>query len=275
MSDPRPTKAERREEARLQALRMREEQERTAKRQRTIVLTALGVGLVVIAAVIVYIFSLGESSGGPTGPLAEIEPTVSTDRGGIMVDEEGVVADPPAAAEASEAFGEDVVVVSVYSDYMCPYCGLFEQTAGSTLDQLRESGEVVVDYHPVSILDGSTDGGGFSTRAASAAFHVAEEAPEAFVSFNALLFAAEPSQDPTGLSDAEVAEIAEQAGVPEDVVAELGNGDYRWWAAQATQLATEDLGQLSTPTILLDGEPLEADWRQPGALEAAIAEARG
>lgn len=274
MSDPRPTKAERREEARLQAQRMREEQERTAKRQRTIVITVLVVGLLVIAGVVALIFSQAPSSA-PSGPLEEIEPAVSTDRGGIMVDEDGVVADPPAANEVADAFGDDVVVVSVYSDYMCPYCGLFEQTAGSTLDQLRESGEVVVDYHPVSILDGSTNASGFSTRGASAAFHVAQEAPDAFVSFNALLFAAEPSQDPTGLSDAEVAEIAEQAGVPQDVVAELGSGDYRWWAAQATQLATEDLGQLSTPTILLDGEPLEADWRQPGALEAAIAEARG
>lgn len=283
MSAPRPPKSQRREDARTQALRLREEQARAARRQRTIVLSLLGVGLLVIVAVVVYIFASAQDDASPQGPLEEVRPEVSTDRGGIVVDADGVLAQPPAMEEGGEAgyvFADDAfegepVVVTVYADYMCPFCGLFEQTAGPTLDDLRESGEVVVAYHPVSILDRFSEGSGYSTRAASAAFHVAQEAPEAFTAFNALLFANQPAEGTEGLSDEQIAELATQAGAPQEVAADLADGTYRWWAAQATELATEDLGELATPTILIDGERLTGDWRQEGVLADAIEAARG
>ena len=66
-------------------------------------------------------------------------------------------------------------------------------------------------------------------------------------------------------------------GHPDDVVASLADGTYTWWAAQATDLASQDMGSLSTPTILLDGVALDAavDWRVDGALADAIEAARG
>jgi hypothetical protein len=47
---------------------------------------------------------------------------------------------------------------------MCPYCGLFEQLNGPTLDGLREDGLVVVEYHPLSILDQASGGAGSRPR---------------------------------------------------------------------------------------------------------------
>lgn len=280
MTDPRPTKAQRRDEARAAAVQLRQEQERAARRQRVVVISLLVVGLVVLGGVVWAILRSGQPA-----PLGEqLEPTVTTERGAVVVDADGVVADPPPmttedgaprATFADGAFGEDVVVVSVYADYMCPFCGLFEQTRGPVLDELREAGDVVVAYHPITILDRYSQGSEFSTRTASAAFHVAEEAPEAFVAFNALLFANQPAEGSSGLSDDEIAEIAVEAGVPQDVADDLASGSYREWAQEATGLAEEDLERLATPTILVDGEVLAGDWREDGVLEAAIEAARG
>src|SRR5660398_99886 len=86
-----------------------------------------------------------------------------------------------------------------------------------TLDELRQSGEIVVEYHPVSILDRSSGGTAYSTRSATAAALVAAEAPEAFVAFHNALFTNQPAEtsDTPYLTDAQLAEIARTAGVPE------------------------------------------------------------
>ena len=284
MTDPRPPKAVRREEAKATALRLREEQQRAARRQRTLAVSLLVAGIAVVAVIVAVI--LGQGGGGAAAG-EEVQPAVSTDRGGIVLDAGGVVTPPAEQVTAGQDGGDDVVwpqgafddavVVSVYSDYMCPFCGLFETSNGALLEELRASGEIVLDMHPVAILDRYSAGTQFSTRATAAAFAVAEHAPESLVEFNALLFANQPEENTEGLSDEQIAGFATQAGVPDDVVATLADGTYTWWAAQATDLASQDLGSLSTPTILLDGVALDAavDWRVEGALADAITAARG
>src|SRR5665647_1489277 len=123
-------------------------------------------------------------------PLSDVAdgPQGSTGSGAIPVGPEGVAGTVDGAAP-------DAVVVSVYADYMCPYCGQFEQVNGPTLDQLRGDGTIVVEYHPVSILDGASLGTAYSTRAAAAVALVADQAPEAFIAFNTALFATQPAEN--------------------------------------------------------------------------------
>src|SRR5450756_925142 len=209
---------------------------------------------------------LSEAADGPQG---------STGSGAIPVGPEGVAGTVDGAAP-------DAVIVSVYVDYMCPYCGLFEQVNGPTLDQLRGDGTIVVEYHPVAILDEASLGTAYSTRAAAAAALVADQAPEAFVAFNTALFATQPAENTAGLTDAEIAALARGAGVPEAVASTIesgaylaGPGSFVNWVGAATDRAAQDLGRLATPTVLIDGAPLNADWAAPGALAQAIADARG
>jgi len=55
-----------------------------------------------------------------------------------------------------------------------------------------------------------------------------------------------------------------------------GADSFAAWVAGATEQATRDFApQFGTPTILIDGEKLEVDWRIEGALAAAVEEARG
>ena len=157
-----------------------------------------------------------------------------------------------------------------------------EQVNGPTLDQLRGDGTIVVEYHPVSILDGASLGTAYSTRAAAAVALVADQAPEAFIAFNTALFATQPAENTAGLTDPEIATLARGAGVPEAVASTIesgaylaGQGSFVNWVGAATDRAAQDLGRLSTPTVLIDGAPLNADWAVPGALAQAIADARG
>ena len=202
------------------------------------------------------------------------QPQGTTTSGGIPVGPEGV-AGTTAGANA------DAVVVRVYFDYLCPYCALFEEINGPTLRTLRESGEIIVDYHPISILDEASLDSVYSTRAASAAAWLVAEAPETFVAFHEALLANQPAEGTSGLSDAQLADLARAVGAPDAAADAIGDYSayetFAAWVGAATGQAAADLAQLATPTILLDGQQLDHtryDWTQPGQLERAIADAR-
>ncbi len=163
----RPTKNDRREEARAAATALREKQQRAQARQRTIAIAALVAGLVVVGVLVAVILNQGSTSSG-----AQVTPTVASERGGVVFDDAGAVI-PPADQATTAADGTatawpvnsgDKVVVSVYFDFMCPYCGQFETIVGPTLDELVASGDILLDSHPVSILDRYSAGTDFSTR---------------------------------------------------------------------------------------------------------------
>ncbi|WP_372594636.1 DsbA family protein [Actinotalea sp.] len=277
----RPTKNDRREEARAAAAALREKQAKAQARQRTIAIAALVAGLVVVGVLVAVILNQGKTSAG-----AQVTPEVSSARGGVVFDESGVVI-PPADQDTTGDDGSttawpvnsgDTPVVSVYFDFMCPYCGQFETAVGPTLDELAASGEILLDSHPVSILDRFSAGTGFSTRSAAAAWAVAEGSPEHYTAFVEAMMAQQPAENTAGLSDEEIAAIATGVGVPQEVADGLADGTFTWWATQATDLASQDLGSLATPTVLIDGvklDPSTTNYFDPETLKAAIAAAQG
>ncbi|WP_298457289.1 thioredoxin domain-containing protein [uncultured Cellulomonas sp.] len=273
----------RREEARAAAERLRAEQARAARRSRTIAISVLVACLVLFGAVVAVILVSGDdgddAAGGAVPSLDEVSaPAGATGDGAIPVGAAGV-------AGSTEGADPDAVVVSVYADYMCPFCGRFEEINAATLAEMREAGDVVVEYHPVSILDRLSSGTQYSTRAATAAALVADRSPEAFVAFNDVMFVDQPAENSEGLTDAQIADLAAGAGAAQAVVDAIADGSYLTgpdsfapWVAALTGRAGEDLDQLATPAILVDGEPLdtdEYDWSQPGRLADAIEAARG
>ncbi|HEY3437343.1 MAG TPA: thioredoxin domain-containing protein [Actinotalea sp.] len=263
---PRPSKANRREDARAQALRLKEEQQRAARRQRTFAVAGLVAGVAILAVVVALI--LGQANSTSLDKTAA--PASATASGGILVGKDGI-------AGKSDGAKAGAVTVALYSDFMCPICKSFEQINGATLDQLRESGDIVMEYHPVSILDRAAMGTQYSTRAANAAATVADQAPDKFLPFMTSLFADQPAENTVGLSDDQIAQHAVDAGVPQAVADTFTKGTFTSWVGAATEQASKDLGQLGTPTILLNGTKLDAkvDWRVAGALEAAIKAAQG
>jgi protein-disulfide isomerase len=291
MSSTKPTRTQR-EEARAVAERLQQEQQAAeARRQRTILISLLVVGLVVIGGVVWFIFQNADQTtsssidvpnlSGADDPFeGVVAPAGATPDGAIVVGPDGV-------AGSTEGADADAVTVKVYSDFLCPFCQMFEQTNGPVLAELRAAGDVVTEYHLVSILDRAAAGSQYSTRAAAAAAFVADRAPEQFVDFMDALFVNQPSEGAAGLTDAEMAEIARGAGVPDDVAAQIEDRSYATgedsfvpWVAAGTEQASRDLPRLATPAVLLNGQDigqdgLGVDWRVPGALAAAVEQVRG
>lgn len=277
-----PSSKDRREEAKAAATALKAKQAKDAARQRTIAIAALVIGLVVVGSLVAVILSNGR--GGSAAAAAG--PASVSDRGGMVFDSTGLL-DPAADGEDGTAWPQSLaqtggpVVVSVYFDFMCPWCGYFEQTQGATLDELLASGDIVIDSHPVSILDRYSNGTEYSTRSAAAAFAVAQGSPEHYFDFVEAMMAegTQPEENSDGLSDADIVAIASGVGVPQDVLDEIEAGTYRDYAATATDLASQDLGQLSTPTVLINGDNLTEDlgvnWTEEGSLAAAIEAAKG
>ena len=117
---------------------------------------------------------------------------------------------------------------------------------------------------------------------------MADEAPEQFLDFNAALFANQPAENTEGLSDEEIAQVARDAGVPDEVVSRFtaADGEEEWrvfapYVASLTNEASTTLasaggsGEFTTPAIVIDGARWEEDWQQPGALTQAVTAAKG
>lgn len=260
------TKAQRRDAARAEALALQKKQQSSEKRNRVIVLSVLGLAVIGLVVAIVLILTEGQKT-----PMEKVDsiPAGVVENSGIPVGADG----------AAGTSNEGAKTLDVYVDYMCPICGQFEQTNSASIAEMREAGDITLIVHPVSILDRASQGTEYSTRAASASAWVADQAPEQFSAFHDALFASQPAENTAGLSDEQIAQVAEQVGVPADVAAGITDGQakdtYEEWVAASTDAATSDealfnaQGGFGTPTVLIDGERFEG-WQQPGALSAAV-----
>jgi protein-disulfide isomerase len=178
---------------------------------------------------------------------------------GVVAWRTGQPDDPagPAAATADGtglAVGTGPVTVEVYLDFLCPACKQFHDATRPTLDGYLSDGTVTVVYRPIAILDPltSTD---FSTRAAGAAGCAADSG--GIDEFVAAMMANQPAEGSAGLSDDQIVQIGEAAGLAVPDFGEcVRDGPYRDWVARATDAAS-DRGVTGTPTVFVDGSRLD------------------
>jgi protein-disulfide isomerase len=241
-STQRPTttkaKARAKEAARAEAERLRLEREAKARRQRTITIASIVGGIVVVVglsiAVVLAVQSTQEVSSKPVGAQSS---------GGILIGRDGAAGgEAPAASEA--------VTVEIYSDYMCPNCGNLEEGIAKALEELRESGEIRLVLHPVAFLDRLSSDSQYSTRSTDHAATVAREEPDKFLEFHEALFANQPDENTEGLTDEEMATIAQEVGVSEATTALFATLEMADWVDSSTNRAIND-GWTSTPTVIL------------------------
>jgi protein-disulfide isomerase len=138
--------------------------------------------------------------------------------------------------------------------------------------QLVSAGTVQLHYHPMAFLDtGANDR--YSTRALNAAAAVLDAAgPDAFQRFHDLLYAHQPPETGSGLSDAQLVSYAQQAGATGATVArQIDDLTYGDWVKKVTDHASQQ-GVTGTPTVLVDGRQL-TDY-SPTALTAAVTAAQ-
>ena len=145
---------------------------------------------------------------------------------------------------------ESSVLVDVYLDPLCPFCGEFGTTVQPELVAMEG---VTVVYHPVAFMDSYSSDGSYSTRASSAIQEVAGGAPDRIHAFLQQLWAHQPAEGST-LTDEQLAQLAADAGVPADVTSLFALHRYAD-AVKEGSAAASDAGVVGVPYVLIDGEP--------------------
>ena len=280
--DSRQSKNQRREAAREKAKQLREEQRKKEVRNRVVLISSLSV---VVIAIIVGVALVIVSTIKPAGPGPA---NMASD--GIQISTGFVAETTPALAAGEDPVpsttdpASGVVDIRVYLDYMCPYCGQFEATNNAQLGEWVQSGAATVEIHPLSILDRSSLGSKYSTRAANAAACVANYSPDQYWQYNSLLFQNQPTENTEGLDDATLKDLASQAGVTaqSDIESCIDDTQFRGWVADATSRAlagplpdTDEAKVTGTPTVLVNGEKYTGSLTDPDAFSAFVVQVSG
>jgi protein-disulfide isomerase len=151
--------------------------------------------------------------------------------------------------------GTGPVKVDLYEDFMCPICRNFEDQSGQLIKQMVTENKITVQYHTVAILDDSSNGTKYSTRAAGAAAAAATEGK--FVEFHDALYANQPAEGSNGLTNAKIIDIGKSVGLTDNAfVNAVNNQTYDAWVATVTkQFGQRDFN--GTPTIVVNGKLLQ------------------
>lgn len=204
--------------------------------------------MVVAAVVVVAVFAaiVGFGVFYTHQAATDVVPPVGGDAAGITVGN--------AAAPAT---------IDVYLDFQCPVCRQYENQSGATIDQLVASGKAKVVYHPVAYLDrfSSTK---YSTRSSAASACAADAG--VFPQYLKLLYANQPPENSPGLPDAQLVDLARQAGAPDAVASCIDSHRHNGWTASVTDAASQ-AGVNGTPTVKVNGKEIE---RTDAALRAAV-----
>lgn len=211
----RPTKTERRQQAREQAKIAREAHQKKEKRNRLALQGGIVAGIIAVAVIVTLVIVQNTKPEGPgpknmasSGAVFEqgfnVVPTAALDAG----------AEPVPTKVDREKLPVDIVL---YVDYMCPVCGAFEQANQKLLDEVVESGKATVEVHPMTALDDrSTDV--YSSRSANAFACMVNYSPKNAWKFHTSLLSksVQPQEYTDGLSNEQLIEQAKKAGADTD-----------------------------------------------------------
>ncbi len=241
------------------------------RRRRYVVQIVIGVVVLVIAAIVVAVI-LGTQQGASTRPAtaAELGPKNMASDGVLLTGSGGQIVTTrtpavkighPVATDTS-AHSATVNIVE-YIDYQCPVCLGFEKANLANTAALVADGTATLEIHPVSILDRSSQGTRYSSRAANAAACVANFDPDSFLNATAALYEYQPAEGSVGLSNAQILTVLGKANVKgATITACVDKETYRTWVSATTaavedgtfeHVATAPTSFAGTPTVFVNG----------------------
>jgi len=262
--DQRPTKNDKRDAAREQARLTREKQKRQERMRRWLIPTGVTVVVVAIVAVVVLVVSTSapapQTAAGPKNMISD---------GILFTGVDSKVT--PTATPAIKAKGtptpttqknDGLAHIVTYVDFACPVCQAFEQANADNIQQLVASGKATLEVHPIAILDRSSLGARYSSRANDAGACVANFAPDSFLAVMSEMYAKQPAEQTTGLTNTQIIQLVHSAGLRNADVDKCISGEsFKSWVAAATQRAltgplpnSETTSVQGTPTVLVNGK---------------------
>lgn len=248
---------------------------------RGVVLGAFGV-LVLGGAAAAVIWAFAEM-----GPRPLVQPANAQDDGFVVTAVTGVadpvssgVDDSTDAAEVAEAAtptptpsGSDTapVDIRVYVDYLAPEAREFQVANAEQLKKWVSQDAATLSYYPVAMLTSKSNGTRYSLRAAGAAACVATYSPDTFFAFNDQLLRQQPEVDSDGMTDEQLAQLAQASGASSPKVVRncIEEGSFSSWARAATERAldsipdTDGVALNAMPMILVNGTQYVGAWDDP------------
>ncbi|HWM33506.1 MAG TPA: thioredoxin domain-containing protein [Pseudolysinimonas sp.] len=264
MPQERLTKNQRREAAREAARQQREKQKRRERLMRWLIPTVATVGVLAVAAAVVWAFVINapapQSVAGPRNMISDGILFEGVDGKVTPVETGGI--SPTGEPQPTETEDDGLAHIVTYVDFSCPACKGFEETYSSLIQEVVASGQATLEVHPIAILDRAYAGSRYSSRSNNVGACVADLAPDSFLDVMAAMYAQQPAEGTTGLSNKEIIDVVHGAGLEDDAVDECIEGEtFGPWVTAATTRASSDpdlipagAQGLSTPTIVVNGE---------------------
>lgn len=242
--------------ARERLARQREQEKGREKRRRTLIVASAVAGVLGLAAVVGLIAAnVGEDGGEDTASGPAIAPSGASGEDALTL--------PVGAADAPST-------LTIWEDFRCPVCAQFENALRDTVTELVNDGQVKVEYHLATIIDGNLGGSG-SLRAANAAA-CAQDAGK-FAPYHDVLFSNQPPEpdDAYGRNSRliELAGKVQGLDTPEFRSC-VEDGAHDSWVKKS-DTAFREGGFQGTPTVLLNGESVfpakDGEQISPAALK--------
>ena len=264
MPEDKLTKDQRRDAAREQARLAREKAKKRETRNKIFVRGGVSLAIIAVVAIVALVLVQTNKPAG-AGPLnmASDGILIGTNQGTLTaVATDAIPANgTPTATDESKLTASANIVV--YLDYLCPFCNQFETTNASTIKNLVQSAFATVEIHPIAILDKSSLGTRYSSRAANAAACVANFTPDLYYDVNSALFAQQPKEGTAGLTNDQLVTLVQGAGVTSQNVVDCIKAEtFKDWVTAATKRAlagplpnaTDGTANVAgTPTVLVNG----------------------
>ncbi|MER5359173.1 thioredoxin domain-containing protein [Streptomyces sp. NPDC002785] len=224
--------------ARDRLVQQRERQKARERRRRMLIVGGGLAGVLALAAVVGVIAANTGDKNKTAGPL--VAPSGATGKDSLAIQ---VGADNAPST------------LTIWEDFRCPVCAQFENAFRDTFHQLQRTGQIKVEYHLATIIDGNIGGSG-SLRAANAA--ACAQNVGKFSAYHDVLYRNQPPETDDVFGDN--AKLIELSGkVPGlDTTAFrscVEDGKHDNWV-QKSNAAFVKGGFRGTPTALLNGDPI-------------------
>ncbi|MFF9348584.1 thioredoxin domain-containing protein [Streptomyces sp. NPDC014734] len=227
--------------ARDRLVQQREREKAHERRRRTLIVGSAVVGVLALAAVVGVIAA---NTGGKGKKNEAAGPAVA-----------------PSGATGKDALAIQVgpddapSTLTIWEDFRCPVCAQFENVFRDTFHELERTGQIKVEYHLATIIDGNLGGTG-SLRAANAAA-CAQDAGK-FAAYHDILYRNQPQESVDTFADN--AKLIDFAGkVPgldtPAFRACVNDGKHDSWVRKSND-AFQTGGFKGTPTVLLNDEAI-------------------
>ncbi|MER5274433.1 thioredoxin domain-containing protein [Streptomyces sp. NPDC002809] len=227
--------------ARDRLIQQREQARAQERRRRTLIVSAAVVGVLGLAAVVGVIAANTGGKGDKdkaSGPA--VAPSGATGKDSLAI--------PVGADDAPST-------LTVWEDFRCPVCAQFETAFRDTIHQMEQSGQIRVDYHFATLIDGNLGGSG-SLKAANAAA-CAQDAGK-FPAYHDVLYSNQPQESDDAFGDnSKLIELSKKVeGLDTPTFRScVEDGTHDAWV-EKSNTAFEKGGFQGTPTALLNGESI-------------------